>query len=148
MKRILAVSSGGGHWEELMLLCDVFDGHDIHYATTMADLTERAGIVGATILPDCSRDDIGGALRCLWRSFALVRRLRPDVVLSTGAAPGFFCIVAGRLFGARTIWIDSFANAEQLSMCGKLSVWVATKCLVQWEHLARPGGPDYAGAIL
>jgi len=37
------------------------------------------------------------------------------VIVSTGAAPGYFAIVLGRLFGARTIWIDSMANIENLS---------------------------------
>lgn len=131
-----------------MLLRDVFDSHDVHYATTLLDLPVRAGIKDATILPDCNRDDVFGSVTCLWQSFALVRRLRPDIVFSTGAAPGFFCILAGRLFGAKTIWLESVANAEQLSMCGSLSVRIANRCLVQWPHLARPDGPHYAGALL
>ena len=148
MPGILAVSSGGGHWEELMLLRDVLDGPDVHFATTVADLPERAGLANASILPDCNRDKPMSSLHCLMAAFRLVRRLRPDTIISTGAAPGFFCILAGRIFGARTLWVESFANAEQLSLCGKLSVKLADRCMVQWEHLARPGGPVFEGSLL
>jgi hypothetical protein len=75
-------------------------------------------------------------------------RERPEVVVSTGSAPGFFCLLAGRLIGARTLWIDSVANAEQLSMSGRLSRAVAHQCWTQWEHLAAPEGPHYHGAVL
>lgn len=148
MTRILAVSSGGGHWEELMLLRDAFDGAETVYATTFPDLAERAGIHDAHVIPDCSRDALLANLRCLVRAFQIVRRVRPDYVISTGAAPGLLCIMAGRLFGARTLWIESFANAERLSMCGSLSRWLAHRTMVQWAHLARPGGPVYVGALL
>lgn len=70
------------------------------------------------------------------------------MILSTGAAPGFFCILAGRLIGARTLWIDSVANGEELSMCGKLFRRFAHECCTQWEHLAGDTRPRYFGAVL
>ena len=134
--RVLAVSSGGGHWDELMLMRPLLQRFDTRYATTSAGLAKRDGIDDAVILPDCNRNEPLQSLRSVLRAFHTVLRMRPDVILSTGAAPGFFCILAGRLVGARTIWIDSFANAEQMSMCGKLSRYAASLCLVQWPHLS------------
>ena len=49
------------------------------------------------------------------RTFLVVLRERPDVVVSTGAAPGYFALRFGRLFGARTLWLESIANVEELS---------------------------------
>jgi len=148
MKRVLAVASAGGHWEQMMLLRDVLSEHDVHFATTVTDAPAKAGIADVTILPDCNKDRWLDSLRCLFAAAALVLRRRPDVVLSTGAAPGFFCVMFGRLTGARTLWIDSVANAEQLSMCGKLSRRVANCTVTQWAHLAGEGGPKYAGSLL
>lgn len=145
---MLAVSSGGGHWEELVLLRDALDGFDVTYATTDPQLLQRAGVEQGHILPDCNRDSPLRALHGVIEAFRLIRRLRPDWVLSTGAAPGFFCIVAGRLFGARTIWLDSVANAERMSMCGSLSRWCADLCLVQWRHLASGRRPSFFGSLL
>jgi hypothetical protein len=76
-----------------------------------------------------------------------VLRERPDVVLSTGAAPGFFALLFGRLLGARTIWLDSIANIEELSMSGRMARRHADLWLTQWPHLARPDGPECAGRV-
>jgi UDP-N-acetylglucosamine:LPS N-acetylglucosamine transferase len=147
-KRVLAVASGGGHWEQLMLLRPTLEHHDICFATTDVAFARQQGIDDAAILPDCNQHT---KLRSLWCAFAalfLVLRLRPEVIISTGAAPGFFCILSGRLLGARTLWIDSIANAEELSMCGKLCQACAHQCLTQWEHLEKGSNPRYFGALL
>ena len=58
------------------------------------------------------------------------------------------CLVAGKLHGARTIWLDSVANSETPSMSGKFARKFVTLWLTQWEHLARPDAGEYAGALL
>ena len=78
----------------------------------------------------------------------VVLKERPSVVVSTGAAPGLFGVIFGKLGGARTIWIDSIANAEELSMSGRLAGRWADLWLTQWPELAREGGPAFEGAVL
>ena len=87
-------------------------------------------------------------LRGAIETFGLVRRLRPDVVISAGAAPGLLCLLWGRVFGAKTIWIDSIANAETLSLSGKIALHFAHRVLTQWDHLARPGKVEHWGSVL
>ncbi len=145
---VLLVASGGGHWEQLMRLADALAPYSPLFATTDGALLARWGIEGGEVLPDCNRDEPGASARSLAKAFALVARLRPRVVITTGAAPGLFCLIAGRAFGAHTVWIDSLANAEELSGSGRLARWVAKDWLTQWEHLATPGGPRYEGAVL
>ena len=71
------------------------------------------------------------------------------MVISTGAAPGLVALAVAKLLtGSRTVWIDSIANTKQLSLSGRLARPVADAWLVQWPHLARPGGPEYWGAVL
>jgi len=136
MARILAASSGGGHLEQLILIAPAFAGHDWQIATTNPAQARMHGISDPLPLPDCNLHQPVNSLRCALAALSLVRKLRPDVVISTGAAPGFFCILWGRLFGARTLWVDSVANAERLSLSGRLARHVADHCLTQWEHLA------------
>jgi hypothetical protein len=52
------------------------------------------------------------------------------------------------MLGARTIWVDSVANAEEMSMSGKLARRFAHLWLSQWEHVAGAEGAEYAGAVL
>ncbi len=88
---------------------------------------------------------------------ALVVRVRPRVIVSTGAAPGFFALRIGSLIGAKTLWVDSFANAEELSLSGRKASKFADLALTQWKHLGEAlpesssrarGNAYYAGAVV
>lgn len=147
-KRILAIASGGGHWQQLMLMRPALAGHDVTYATTLADLPEQFGALPAAIVPDCNRNEALAVLRSAAALARLVLRLRPQVVISTGALPGVIALTLGRAMGARTIWVDSVANAEEMSMSGRLARRVAHLWLSQWEHVAAASGAEYAGRVL
>lgn len=147
-RKVLAVASGGGHWEQLMLLRDTLGNYDVRFATTDPLIAKQRGIADAETLPDCNQNTPLKAIHCAVVAIKIILKHRPDIVLSTGAAPGYFCLLAGRMVGARTLWIDSVANGEQLSMCGKLSKRTAHECLTQWEHLADGDTVKYRGAVL
>ncbi len=141
-KRIVAVASAGGHWEQLMVLSGSFSGCTVTYATT----TPRPE--AQVILRDCSRDSPLDCLICAWQAFRLVMRTRPDFVVSTGAAPGLLALFFGKLLGAKAIWIDSVANADRLSMSGRLAGSFADLRLTQWSHVADSSGAQYMGRLL
>jgi UDP-N-acetylglucosamine:LPS N-acetylglucosamine transferase len=144
---LLAVSSGGGHWEELMLLRPALDRFDPVFAATDAELSRRDDVPRFHVLPDANRDGAWRAFLCLLASIRLVRAIRPSVLVTTGALPGLFCLVAARLSGAHTIWIDSIANSDQPSLSGRWARPFAHQWFTQWAHLA---GADrrYEGALL
>jgi UDP-N-acetylglucosamine:LPS N-acetylglucosamine transferase len=79
---------------------------------------------------------------------SIILRERPDVVISTGAAPGYFALRFGKMMGARTIWLDSIANVDRLSRSGRQVRNYADVWLTQWPHLALDEGPHYSGAVL
>lgn len=147
--KVLAVSSGGGHWIQLLRLRPAFEGCDVTFATVNAKYRSdlEPGSHFRTI-PDSNMWNkprlVLSALGACW----LVLRERPDVVVSTGAAPGYFAIRAGALLGARTIWIDSIANAEQMSLSGREAGKHVDHWLTQWPHLAAENGPYHHGSVL
>ena len=147
-KRILAIASGGGHWQQLMELRPAFEGAEVTYATTLPGLPERFGANPAFIVPDCNRNQKFAMLRSAASLGLLVLRVHPHVVVSTGALPGVIALALGKATGARTVWIDSVANAEEMSMSGRLARRVADLWLSQWEHVACDAGAEYAGRVL
>jgi UDP-N-acetylglucosamine:LPS N-acetylglucosamine transferase len=147
-RRVLAVASGGGHWQQLMLMRPAFDGTETMFLTTLEGLPEQFGAFPAAIIPDCNRDEKLNILRSAAAILGHIRGFRPDVVISTGALPGVIALAVGRMMGARTIWVDSVANAEEMSMSGKLARRVAHLWMSQWEHVATEAGAEYAGAVL
>ncbi|WP_428939616.1 UDP-N-acetylglucosamine--LPS N-acetylglucosamine transferase [Fontivita pretiosa] len=149
--RVLAVASGGGHWVQLLRLAPAFVGCDLAFVTVHPTARSQIPFANARfhVVNDATRWDKLGLARMMLRLLRIVLRERPDIVISTGAAPGYFAIMLGKMLcGARTIWVDSIANVECLSLSGqKVGRW-ADLWLTQWPHLAQPGGPHYAGAVL
>ena len=147
-KKILAVSSGGGHWVELIRLAPAFKGHDVAFATVDNAYRSEAGGARFYTIRDVTRWDKWRWAQTLLKLAWIILRERPDVVLSTGALPGYFALRLAKWFGARTVWLDSIANVEELSMSGQMIGKHADLWLTQWSHLAKPNGPLYRGTVL
>ena len=144
---MLAVASGGGHWVQLQRIIPAFEGHQVVYVTI--NPTYKADVPGKKIyiVNDATRwDRVGSALLALRILWILIKE-RPNAVVSTGAAPGCFAIIFGRLLGARTVWLDSVANIEQMSMSGMMVRRYSSLWLTQWAHLAADDGPECAGKV-
>jgi hypothetical protein len=146
--RLLAVASGGGHWVQLLRLRPAFSGAEVVYVTVDRAYRDDIGSARFHVVNDATRWNKLGLLRMALRMGWLVLRERPDVIVTTGAAPGFFAVRLGRLIGARTAWIDSMANVQRLSLCGSKAGPMSDLWLTQWPGLASPQGPHYQGAVL
>jgi exopolysaccharide biosynthesis glucuronosyltransferase PssD len=147
-RKVLAVASGGGHWVQLRRLLPAMEEHDLAYVTTNPGYADEVKPFRFHVVKDASRDNKLGLLLMAAQMALILFRERPDVVVSTGAAPGYVALRLGRMFGARTIWIDSIANVDEMSMAGRLARSHADLWLTQWQHLASSDGPHYAGAVL
>jgi UDP-N-acetylglucosamine:LPS N-acetylglucosamine transferase len=145
----MAVSSGGGHWVEMRRIVPAFDGLEVVYVSTDAEIdADLAGFRYYAVRNVTRRNRLGFAV-LVWQIARILLRERPDVVITTGAAPGLVGLALAKLLlRSRTMWIDSLAAAERMSMSGQLAGPVADAWLTQWAHLARPGGPQYWGAVL
>lgn len=147
-QRILAIASGGGHWVQLLRLRPAFEAFEVVYVSR--DPSSKADVPGSRYftIGDASRSQKLAfflvALQALW----LLIRVRPSVIITTGAAPGLVTLALGKsLFRARTIWIDSIANVEKLSGSGVLAARFADVRLTQWPDLAQDG-VEHWGAVL
>lgn len=147
-RRVMAVSSGGGHWVELVRLTPAFAGHDLALVTVDRAYHGDAGSARFYTVRDVTRWDKWRWPQTLVKLLWILVRERPDVVVSTGALPGYFALRLAKLVGAKTIWLDSIANVDELSMSGKMIGGHADLWLTQWPHLAKAGGPYYRGTVL
>ena len=146
-KKLLALASGGGHWVQLLRLRPAFDGCAISYATVQAASASDVGNAPLYVFHDSSRRD--------WWNFAIaavqvsiiVLRVRPNVLVTTGAMPPLAALLVARLIGARTLWVDSIANSEKMSGSGGLARRIANRTITQWPALATLTTP-YWGSVL
>ncbi len=147
-RRVLAIASGGGHWVQLLRLRPAFDADNVTFVTV--DRAYASDVPGRRfrVVSDATRwSKLRLVLLAVQVAWIIVRE-RPDAIISTGAAPGYFAIRIGKWIGARTAWIDSIANVEVLSKAGQLAGRHADLWLTQWPHLARPEGPYFQGGTL
>lgn len=147
-QKLLAVSSGGGHWVQLLRLSQAFENCESIFVTVHDSYRLQVSNHKFYVVNDVSRWNKLGLLETAARLAWIIWNEKPGIVVSTGAAPGYLALRLGRMMGARTIWLDSIANVEQLSMSGHKIGRYADLWLTQWPHLARPQGPHYAGSVL
>lgn len=147
-KRVLAVASGGGHWVQLKRLWQAFEGQELIVVTTDAGYEDEVDCHAFHVVTDANMQSKIRLVRLAMEMALIVFRERPEVVISTGAAPGYFALRFGKMVGARTIWVDSLANAEVLSMSGMKVQRYADLWLTQWPHLAKGQGPYYFGSVV
>jgi UDP-N-acetylglucosamine:LPS N-acetylglucosamine transferase len=146
--KVLAVASSGGHWVQLRRVVPAFADSEVVYVTVLESYRSQVPESRFYSVNDATRWNKLGLIRLALRLAWIIIKERPAVVISTGAAPGYFAILLGSLFGAKTIWIDSMANIEDLSMSGSRAGRYADLWLTQWPHLARAEGPHYGGSVL
>jgi UDP-N-acetylglucosamine:LPS N-acetylglucosamine transferase len=95
-----------------------------------------------------SADDKWKLIPCAFQVAYILFKERPQVILSTGAAPGVVAIFLGKAFGIRTIWVDSIANVQKISRSGELVKNKADVFLTQWEHLSNQQAVLFKGSVL
>jgi hypothetical protein len=147
--KVMAISSGGGHWVQLLRLRPAFEGCDVTYVTVREGYRADVGPdADFRVVRDGNRWNKVNLLRSAFGVIWVMVCVRPDVVVTTGAAPGYFGVRFGKWLGSRVIWLDSVANAETLSLSGEKAGSFVDLWLTQWPHLSNPDGPKCYGNVL
>jgi len=71
-----------------------------------------------------------------WLAWNVLRKEKPDVVISTGAALAVPFLWLGRLMGMRTVYLECITRVHTISMTGKMILPAVHKFYGQWEELA------------
>lgn len=144
---LLAVASNGGHWVQLgKITQELEDEFLVLYIST----SSKSEVSVIKQIPDFSGINVRSFLyfiKTAFQSALLIRHYRPNAVISTGALPGLAFTLAARLLNVKSIWVDSIANVNELSLSGKVARFTCTKTYTQWPHLADKN-VFYRGRVL
>jgi len=135
-RKILAIASPGGHWVQLCRLIPAFSESDVVYACTYNKASELSDDDNYYVIGDISRDSMQRIFSVISGIIKILKKEKPTIIITTGALPGLITILLGRFYGIKTIWLDSIANSEKVSMSGKIASYLAHNCFTQWEGLA------------
>ena len=137
MKKILAVASIGGHWVQLLrIVRPLENNYDIVYMSTHEKCSAMVDGRHFYKMQDFSRWNAYKLLPAFFHALNVIMKEQPSLVITTGAAPGLVVLLAAKCCGRKTIWIDSIANVNHLSLCGRIASHIASRTYTQWGELS------------
>ncbi len=144
MKKVLFISSTGGHLNELLQLKEIMKQYDSYLITEKTKSTES--------LKEEYQDRIqyliyGSRHRIFTYPFKLLAncfkslyyyfKIRPNVIITTGAhTAGPMCCI-GKIFKSKIIYIETFANIHSKTVTGRIVYLFADLFIVQWESMLK-----------
>lgn len=144
MKKVLFISSTGGHLSELLQLKKIFKNYDYHIITekTKSNLAlKKEYPKRVNYLIYGTKDHpwaypfklLANCFISLW----LYLKVHPDYIITTGVhTAGPMCCI-GKIFGSRIVYIESFANINTKTITGRLLYPISDKFIVQWHDMKK-----------
>jgi len=154
-KKVIFVSSTGGHLKELLQLEPLILKNNSILITekTKSNIHYKGDsrFEKVFLLPYATKSE---PLKYIFvfpynilKSFILFLNIRPDYIISTGAHTAVPMCYFAKLFGKKIIYIETYANMKSKSMAGTLVYPIADLFLVQWESMLElyPNAKYYGG---
>jgi beta-1,4-N-acetylglucosaminyltransferase len=146
--KICIVSSAGGHLDEVRALRPAYAGFDHFYVVNQA-VQPAPDMQGKLYIISHSERDLLFFVN-LVEAWKILRKERPDVLLSTGAGAIVPFAIVGRLFfGTKSIFVESLTRVTVPSLTARIMYRLADRFFYQNEQL-RPHFPhgQYEGSVL
>lgn len=135
---MLIACSCGGHLTQALALSQTWQAHDRSWATfPVEDAQSRLRGERMHEVYHPTNRNLPNLLRNFGVALRVLRRERPDVVFSTGAAIAVPFFVLARFFGARTVFLEPVDRITSASLTGRLVYPFTDLFLVQWESMRR-----------
>lgn len=142
MKKIMFISSMGGHLSELMKLN--FKDYDYSIVTEKTDsnkdLKDKYKNKVYYLAYGTRKTPIRYFFILIFnffRSMYLYFKLKPEVIVTTGTHTAVAMCYIARIFRKKVIWIETFANKNTKTLAGRLVYPIANTFVVQWEEMKK-----------
>ncbi len=148
--KICLVCSHGGHFTETLQILSAFEGHEIFFVTYHSSREEEVKAIAPAYFTDNIGTNVWRMIKAFPWTLGILWRENPDVVVSLGAEIAVPFFYLARLFGIKTIFIESWCRVTSLSLTGKLVYPIANEFWVQWPQLLEVCGPkaQYKGSVI
>lgn len=142
MKKVMFISSTGGHLNELLQLNPLFHKYNFCIVTekTSSNLSlkevykDKVSYLVYGTKHNVLKYSFIFPYNC-FRSLYLFLKFKPDVVISTGSHTAVPMCYIAHFFKRKVIYIETFANIYTKTMAGKMVYPIADHFIVQWESM-------------
>lgn len=133
-RKALIVCSSGGHLDQTLIILEAFSDYDVVFATfDKADARSRLGEDGFIKVHYPSNRNALNLLRNFYVAHRSLRRERPDIVFSTGAAPAVPFFILAKLRGVSTVFMDCIDRVYLPTLTARLLKHFTTRFICQAE---------------
>lgn len=136
--KVCLVGSSGGHLAHLNMLKPFWSEYDRFWVTF--DKEDARSVLSDEKFYPCyfpTNRNIKNLIKNTFLALEILRKERPDVIISSGAAVAVPFFYLGKLFGAKTVYIEVFDRIDKPTVTGKLVYPVTDKFIVQWEEMKK-----------
>ena len=133
--KVCLVGSSGGHLTHLYMLKPFWENKDRFWVTF--DKQDAKSILKDERMYPCyypTNRNIKNLIRYIGVAWKVLRKEKPDVIISSGAAVAVPFFYLGKLFGKKLIYIEVFDRIDKPTMTGKMVYPIVDKFIVQWEE--------------
>jgi len=132
---------------EILELREAFDGHKTFFITYDSVRTRK--LEHKYLLHNIGKNPLVMAYDSV-AIFRILCKEKPRLIVSTGSEIAIPAFYLAKLFGIKTIFVETWTRVVQPSGTGRLVYPVADIFLVQWERLRAKYGKKakYEGAIV
>ena len=139
-KKVLFISSTGGHLNELLQLKSFFYNYDYLLVTekdkSTISLKDKYNV--KYLVYGTRKNLFSYFFKFIFnfiKSFIIFIKFKPDVIITTGAHTCVAMIFIAKLFKKKSIYIETMANRKTKTMTGKIVEKWVTYFVVQWEDM-------------
>lgn len=144
MKKVLFISSMGGHLSELMQLKSIFKNYDYRIVTENHKSTKWLRSRYKSKVEYLSTGNKDNMLKYIFvmpynviKSLIIFFKFKPNVIVTTGAHTCVPMCYIAKVFRKKVIYIESFANIETKTLTGRLIYPIADIFVVQWKSMLK-----------
>lgn len=133
--KVCLVGSSGGHLTHLYMLKKFWENKERIWVTF--DKEDAQSILMGEQVYNCyypTNRNIKNLIKNTFVAWKVLRKEKPDLIISSGAAVAVPFFYLGKLFGAKLIYIEVFDRIDKPTMTGKIVYPIADKFVVQWEE--------------
>lgn len=137
-KKICLVGSSGGHLTHLYLLKPIWENTERFWVTF--DKEDSRSILKKEKFYKCyfpTNRNIINLIKNTFLAIKILKKEKPDIIISSGAAVAVPFFYIGKLFKAKTVYIEVFDRYDKPTLTGKLVYPITDKFIVQWEEMKK-----------
>lgn len=133
--KVCLVGSSGGHLTHLYMLKSFWSNKNRFWVTF--DKEDARSLLKDEKVYSCyypTNRNIKNLIKNSIVAWNVLRKEKPDLIISSGAAVAVPFFYLGKLFGAKLIYIEVFDRINKPTLTGKMVYPIADKFIVQWEE--------------